>query len=511
MLAKDVEGDPTLVLAAPVLAAAADASSGGGSSGEQIGPYRLVHKIGEGGMGEVWLAEQVEPVRRQVALKIIKAGMDTRQVVARFEAERQALAMMDHPAIAKVFDAGTTAEGRPYFVMEHIDGVPITEHCDARRLTNRERIELLVQVCEGVQHAHQKAIIHRDLKPSNVLVTMHDGRALPKIIDFGVAKATSQRLTERTMFTEVGALIGTPEYMSPEQAGMTGETSTPARMSTPGRDPLRASRRRPALRSERAAAGGFAELVRRIREDEPPRPSTRLNTLGDASTTSATHRRVDLRTLRGQLRGDLDWITMKALEKDRARRYGSPSEMASDLLRHLKDEPVLAGAPSVGYRARKFVRRHRIAVVTVSIVILAVALGLVGTIVGVGPRPSCGGRRQAPSRGLGACGRVHVERARQRRFESHGPRDDRRLEDAGRQAGHCTGARPAVVAAIRDGHRAPSPRRGDPRTRRQGPGRSGEGRPAGRSRPRAHDRAHLQSIGLSRCRGSLRAPRARNP
>ena len=398
MLAKDTAGDPTFILAAPVLEAAADASSAAGSSGEQIGPYRLVHKIGEGGMGEVWLAEQVEPVRRRVALKIIKAGMDTRQVVARFEAERQALAMMDHPAIAKVFDAGTTAEGRPYFVMEHIDGVPITEHCDARRLTNRERIELLVQVCEGVQHAHQKAIIHRDLKPSNVLVTMHDGRALPKIIDFGVAKATSQRLTERTMFTEVGALIGTPEYMSPEQAGMTGEdVDTRADVYALGVILYELLVGALPFDPKELRRAGFAELVRRIREDEPPRPSTRLNTLGDASTASATQRRVDLKTLRGQLRGDLDWITMKALEKDRARRYGSPSEMASDLLRHLKDEPVLAGAPSVGYRARKFVRRHRIAVATVSVVILALALGIIGTIVGLvrARRAEADVRRQA--------------------------------------------------------------------------------------------------------------------
>ena len=386
MLAQDVEDDATNVLPATVIEAAESlrASIAAGSPGVQIGPYRLVDKIGEGGMGEVWLAEQVEPVRRQVALKIIKAGMDTQQVVARFEAERQALAMMDHPAIAKVFDAGTTAEGRPYFVMEYIQGVPITDHCDAQRLTNRERIELFVQVCEGVQHAHQKAIIHRDLKPSNVLVATHDGRSLPKIIDFGVAKATSQRLTERTMFTELGALIGTPEYMSPEQAGMTGEDiDTRADIYSLGVILYELLVGALPFYPKELRRAGFAELVRRIRDDEPPRPSIRLSTLGAASTESATRRKIDVRTLRSQLRGDLDWITMKALEKDRARRYGSPSEMAADLARHLKDEPVLAGAPSVGYRTRKFVRRHRIAVVTASIVVLALALGIVGTTVGL--------------------------------------------------------------------------------------------------------------------------------
>jgi non-specific serine/threonine protein kinase/serine/threonine-protein kinase len=378
MLAQDAQVDATLVLEAPVVAATHT------PSGSQIGPYRLLHKIGEGGMGEVWLAEQLEPVKRNVALKIIKAGMDTRQVVARFEAERQALAMMDHPAIAKVFDAGTTPEGRPYFVMEHIQGVPITEHCDANRSTTQERIEIFVQVCEGVQHAHQKAIIHRDLKPSNVLVTIHDGRPLPKIIDFGVAKATSQRLTEKTMFTEMGALIGTPEYMSPEQAQLTGEDiDTRTDIYALGVILYELLAGALPFDSRELRRAGFAEIVRRICEDEPQVPSARVSTLGEHMTQAAAHRRVDIRTLRSQLRGDLDWITMKALEKDRSRRYGSPAEMSADLVRHLHDEPVLAGAPSLGYRARKFARRHRIAVTFVAMIALALALGIIGTTLGL--------------------------------------------------------------------------------------------------------------------------------
>jgi len=329
----------------------------------RIGPYSLLRRIGEGGMGEVWLAEQTGAVRRHVALKIIKQGMDTKQVLLRFEAERQALALMDHPYVAKVFDAGSTPAGRPYFAMEYVQGVPITDHCDRHRLTTRERLDLFMWLCEGVQHAHHKAIIHRDLKPSNVLVYMQDAQPVPKIIDFGVAKATAHRLTERTLFTELGVLIGTPEYMSPEQIAMSPiEVDTRTDVYSlgvllyellVGALPFEPE----ALRSE-----GLDGIRRVLREVEPRRPSARVSTLGgERSTEAARRRRVDVAALRRQLSGDLDWITMKALEKDRARRYGSPAELAADIRRHLSHEPVLASPPGMAYRARKFVRRHRLA------------------------------------------------------------------------------------------------------------------------------------------------------
>jgi non-specific serine/threonine protein kinase/serine/threonine-protein kinase len=354
------------------------AASPGGN--RQIGPYRLLQKLGEGGMGEVWLAEQTEPVKREVALKVIKQGMDSRQVVARFEAERQALAMMDHPAVAKVFDAGTTPEGRPYFVMEYVRGVPITEHCDRHRLTNRERLDLFMQVCEGVQHAHQKAIIHRDLKPANVLVTERDGKRLPKIIDFGVAKATAQKLTEKTMFTELGVLIGTPEYMSPEQAELTGEdVDTRTDVYSLGVILYELLIGALPFDPKELRSGGYEGIRKKIRDEEPRKPSTRLSTLGDKSTESAKCRRVDLPGLQRQLRGDLDWITMKALEKDPSRRYGSPKDFAADIERHLKHEPVLASPPSASYRMEKFVRRHRFGV-AVGAVALVALIGFAATM-----------------------------------------------------------------------------------------------------------------------------------
>ena len=358
-----------------------DGTHGGGPSipvppPAPIGPYHLLQKIGEGGMGEVWLAEQLEPVKRRVALKLIKAGMDTKHVVARFEAERQALALMEHPFIAKVFDAGATERGNPYFVMEYVEGEAITTHCDRYRLTTKARLELFVQVCEGVQHAHQKGIIHRDIKPSNVLVTVRDGRPSPRIIDFGVAKATSQRLTEKTLFTQLGALVGTPVYMSPEQAELSGlDVDTRTDVYALGVllyellvgvlpfDPVR-------LRT-----AGLDELRRLIRDVDPPRPSTRVGTLGAERLESARNRGVEFRQLARWLRGDLDWITMKALEKDRARRYGSPGELAADIRRHLDNQPVLAGPPSTLYRAGKFVRRHRFGVLAASgLLALLVAL-----------------------------------------------------------------------------------------------------------------------------------------
>jgi non-specific serine/threonine protein kinase/serine/threonine-protein kinase len=350
-----------------------------------IGRYRLLQKVGEGGMGEVWEAEQQEPIRRRVAVKVIKEGMDTKAVVARFEAERQALALMNHPSVAKVFDAGQTPRGRPFFAMEFVRGDPITRYCDRNRLTTPERLALFIQACEGVQHAHQKGVIHRDLKPSNILVSVEeDGRPTPKIIDFGVAKATRQRLTQHTLFTELGQLIGTPEYMSPEQAEMTGlDIDTRSDVYSLGvlLYELLAGTLPFDSRSLREAS--LAEIQRRIREDEPPRPSTRVSSLGNASTDVALRRRTEPGVLARRLRGDLDGITMKALEKDRTRRYSSPAELAADLGRHLRNEPVLAASPSTAYRVRKFVRRHRAGVVTAAVVTLALLAGIAGTTAGM--------------------------------------------------------------------------------------------------------------------------------
>ncbi|MEE9297146.1 MAG: serine/threonine-protein kinase [Phycisphaerae bacterium] len=352
--------------------------------GTSVGSYKILEILGEGGFGVVYLAEQTEPVRRRVALKVIKPGMDTAAVIARFEAERQALAMMDHPNVAKVFDAGTTEKGRPYFVMEHVAGVPITEHCDRHQLGIDERLDLFIRVCEAVQHAHQKGIIHRDIKPSNILVAYRDGESVPKVIDFGVAKAIEQRLTEHTIFTQQGQLIGTPAYMSPEQAEMTAQdVDTRTDIYSLGVllyelltgtlpfDPT----------SLRQAA--FDEIRRIIREVEPPKPSTKLSSAitegGDGPATMAQRRRMDPRTLTRRLRGDLDWITMKALEKDRARRYASATDFASDIRRHMTDEPVLASPPSAGYRVKKFVRRNRGVVVAVSVVLVVLIAGISGT------------------------------------------------------------------------------------------------------------------------------------
>ncbi|MGO9271051.1 MAG: tetratricopeptide repeat protein [Terriglobia bacterium] len=335
----------------------------GKSAGTAIGRYRLLQKIGEGGMGEVWLAEQKEPVRRRVALKLVKAGMNTREVIARFESERQALALMDHPAIAKVFDAGSTPQGAPYFVMEYVAGVPITAYCDNHSLSTHERLELFMRVCEGVQHAHQKAIIHRDLKPSNILVTEVDGRAAPKIIDFGVAKALTQKLTADTMFTRVGALVGTPEYMSPEQANSSGEDiDTRTDVYSLGIIFYELLAGVPPLELRKIA---FEEFLRRLREDEPPKPSTKIRTQDQATSTElARKRQTEPPALAKQMRGDLDAIALKALEKDRLRRYGSPSDFAADIRRYLNHEAVLAVPASAAYRARKFARRYRGALVT---------------------------------------------------------------------------------------------------------------------------------------------------
>ncbi len=355
-----------------------------GNIPRQIGPYRLLKELGQGGMGVIYEAIQEKPVHRRVALKLIKWGMDTRAIIGRFESERQALALMNHPNIAGVYDAGATREGRPYFAMELVRGEPINVYCDQNQLTVRERLDLFIDICEAVQHAHQKGIIHRDIKPSNILVTIQDDRPVPKIIDFGIAKATSQRMTERTVFTEFGQMIGTPNYMSPEQAGMTDtdiDTRTDVYSLGVVLYELLVGTR--PFDDKSPLQTGFDEIRRRIREEEPVRPSTQLSRLGEASTTAARNRQIDKRLLRHQLHGDLDWITMKALEKDRTRRYISASELAADIKRHLNNEPVMAGPPSAVYRAKKFVRRHRAGVAASALVLLAILTGITGMTIGI--------------------------------------------------------------------------------------------------------------------------------
>jgi tetratricopeptide (TPR) repeat protein/serine/threonine protein kinase len=348
--------------------------------GTVIGPYKLMEQIGEGGMGLVFVAEQQQPLRRKVALKVIKPGMDTRQVVARFEAERQALALMDHPNIARVLDGGETGSGRPYFVMELVKGVPITEHCDQQQLSIRERLALFVEVCAAVQHAHQKGIIHRDLKPSNVLVVSHDGRPLVKVIDFGVAKAVGQQLTDKTVYTHFAQLIGTPLYMSPEQAGESGlDVDTRSDIYTLGVLLYELLTGTTPFDKDRLKAAGYDEMRRIIREEEPPQPSTRLSTLGQLATTISTQRKSEPKKLRRLLRGDLDWIVMKALEKDRDRRYETAGAFAGDVQRFLADEPVQACPPSAWYRFRKFARRNKAGLAVAGLIMLFVVLLASGT------------------------------------------------------------------------------------------------------------------------------------
>jgi eukaryotic-like serine/threonine-protein kinase len=346
--------------------------------GTIIGPYKLLEQIGEGGFGVVFMAEQQQPLRRKVAIKVLKPGMDTRQVVARFEAERQALALMDHPNIAKVLDAGATDSGRPYFVMELVKGIPITDYCDQNQLTPRERLELFAYVCQAIQHAHQKGIIHRDIKPSNVLVTLHDGEPLVKVIDFGVAKALGQQLTDKTLFTGFAQLIGTPLYMSPEQAALSNvDVDTRSDIYSLGVLLYELLTGTTPFDNERLKRAGYDEMCRIIREEEPPKPSTRISTLGRVASTVSTHRKSDPKRLSQLIRGELDWIVMKCLEKDRGRRYETANGLAMDVQRYLRDEPVLACPPSAGYRLRKFARRNGRMVATVAVVAIALVAGTV--------------------------------------------------------------------------------------------------------------------------------------
>lgn len=371
--ADDKSGPPQGVSTAPYL--------GDEGAGDMIGPYKLLQRLGKGGMGVVWMAEQREPVHRNVAVKIIKAELRGDQVIARFEAERQALAMMDHPNIAKVLDAGTTAAGRPYFVMELVKGISFTQYCDQEKLPLKDRLELFIPVCNAVQHAHQKGVVHRDLKPSNVLIALYDGKPVPKVIDFGVAKATHQKLTEKTMFTGVGQIVGTLEYMAPEQAELNNlDIDTRADVYSLGVMLYELLTGAPPFSSKELRGGAFDEMLRIIREKEPSKPSTKISG-SDQLPSIAAKRKLEPRSLARMVRGDLDWIVMKCLEKERTRRYDSANQLGEELRRYLCDEPVQAGPPSVSYRARKFVRRNRGGVIAAGLVLFVLIAGIISTSV----------------------------------------------------------------------------------------------------------------------------------
>ena len=377
-----------------------DSKRRGEEPGATIGRYKLLQQIGEGGFGVVYMAEQTEPVRRKVALKIIKLGMDTKQVIARFEAERQALAMMHHPNIASVLDGGATETGRPYFVMELVKGIPITEYCDQNSLSTKERLDLFRSVCNAVQHAHQKGIIHRDIKPTNVMVTLHDGKPVPKVIDFGIAKATDHNLTEKTLFTDYHQLIGTPAYMSPEQAEMSGlDVDTRTDIYSLGVLLYELLTGTTPFDAKMFRQAAYGEIQRIIREVEPPNPSTRVSSLATEPRAQATgarpsesgsssladiarHRRSDPSALSKLIRGDLDWIVMKALEKDRTRRYETAKEFAKDVEHHLANEPILASPPGAAYKFRKFIKRNRVAVTAGLFVAAALVFGFTLSTIG---------------------------------------------------------------------------------------------------------------------------------
>ncbi len=350
--------------------------------GEMIGPFKLREQIGEGGFGTVWVADQEKPVRRRVALKIIKMGMETKEVIARFEQERQALAMMDHPNIAKILDAGVTQWGRPFFVMELVRGVKITEYCDEKQLSTQERVELFITVCQAVQHAHQKGIIHRDIKPSNILVTINDGKAVPKVIDFGVAKATQGRLTDATVYTQFQQMIGTPLYMSPEQAELTSlDIDTRSDIYALGVLLYELLTGHTPIEQDTLARVGLDEIRRLIREVDPPRPSMRMKTLADAEMTTAGQRpHTEPAKLAGTLRGDIDWIVMKCLEKDRARRYDTANGLAMDLQRHLANEVVVARPPTAGYLLSKLIRRNKVAFAAGAAIAASLVIGIAASV-----------------------------------------------------------------------------------------------------------------------------------
>ena len=349
--------------------------------GLRLGAYRLLSILGEGGMGIVYLADQEQPIKRRVALKLVKLGMESRDVLARFESERQALALMTHPNIAKVFDAGRADDGRPFFVMEHVPGIPITDYCDQQRLTNHSRLELIIPVCEALHHAHQKGIVHRDVKPSNILVSVQDGRPVPRIIDFGISKALNQRLAEATVFTQLGLLMGTPEYMSPEQAEASLDIDTTSDVYSLGVVLYQLLVGALPFEVVKLRSAGYDEIRRIIREEEVVRPSTRLTHMGDEAEDVARRHHTDRLALRRELRGDLDSVTLKAMEKDRTRRYSSAAEFAADIRRHLADEPVIARPPSASYRMHKLLKRRKGAVLAVLSLIAALGLGLAASLV----------------------------------------------------------------------------------------------------------------------------------
>jgi serine/threonine protein kinase len=368
----------------PVLEQTASFQNNVESPGTLIGPYTLLQKLGEGGMGTVWVAEQEKPVKRRVALKLVKAGMDSAEVLRRFKAERQALAMMDHTNIAKVFDAGTNDQGRPYFVMELVKGVPITKYCDEVHASIRDQLDLFIQICSAVQHAHQKGIIHRDLKPSNVLVAMQDGKPVPKVIDFGVAKALHSKLADQTMYTEIGQIIGTLEYMAPEQAELSAlDTNTRADIYALGVLLYELLTGSTPITRKRMKSAAFAEVLRLIKEEDPPKPSTRLTQSKESLASLAALRKTDPKRLSSELKGELDWVVLKALEKDRTCRYETASGLARDFQRYLADEVIEARPPSARYRLRKSVIRNKGKVLAASLVLLALLAGITETTWGL--------------------------------------------------------------------------------------------------------------------------------
>ncbi|HQR42295.1 MAG TPA: protein kinase, partial [Gemmatales bacterium] len=356
--------------------------SSGVTSGTKVGTYVLRELLGQGGMGQVWQAEQTEPIKRTVAIKLVKSDLAGRQVLARFEAERQALTMMDHPNIARILDAGAMPDGKPYFVMELVRGIPINRYCDEARLNTEERLALFIPVCQAIQHAHQKGIIHRDLKPSNILITQYDGKPVPKVIDFGVAKAVHQPLTDQSMQTELGSLIGTLEYMSPEQADLNNlDIDTRADIYSLGVILYELLAGSPPFSSKQLRAAAFTEMLRLIREIDPPKPSTKLSK-SEALPSIAANRKLEPRRLQTLVTGDLDWIVMKALAKERNQRYDSANGFAQDIQRYLVNEPVQAGPPSASYRLRKFVQRNRGSVLAASLLLVTLVAGIIGTSIG---------------------------------------------------------------------------------------------------------------------------------